>query len=203
MRDVGIALWVADDASRLMNKTQLQKFIYLMDVISPLYQVLFPKDNHRTYQRGPYDQCIQNAVDALAFRGFVRIARIAHISDGTTSASYGLTACGQEWVSRMSAAEGFSVRMSVGDAVGKRIGAVWWDRIIELVYAEPTFVAARPRGYGQQLVPNDGLTSSSAYLTGVMADILKTGFANPTIDRELLLDLFFEYLAEYASTVIA
>jgi hypothetical protein len=33
-----------------------------------------------------------------------------------------------------------------------------------------------------------------------MADILKTGFANPTIDRELLLDLFFEYLAEYEST---
>src|SRR5688572_8648288 len=73
MRDVALCLHAAAPRHVALNRIRLQKYIYLADVLSIVYAALPPVDGHITYKNGPYDRAIQNAVDALAFRGFVHV----------------------------------------------------------------------------------------------------------------------------------
>lgn len=197
MCDVGIALGVAKNHSQLLNRIRLQKFIYLLDVVSFLYQYLPPREGHLTYKQGPYDPSIQNAVDSLAFRGFVKVYNIER-SGGEIHAEYGLSPAGVTWQQKLVSADGFTIRWQAALEIARWVNSVGWHRLRAMVYAEPTFVGARPHGFGQSIEPYDGLRNSAASLMEMINRGLRHGFEQTPPDRALIIQLFFRYLDSYS-----
>jgi hypothetical protein len=197
MRDIALSLSVASNYGQRLSRIQLQKFIYLIDVVSPLFYILPPQLAHQTYKHGPYDVSIQNAVDVLAFRGLVKINGVQKHTNGTISAEYTLNSFGQSWVDRLVSEQIFVPKWEAAQAVGLKINKLGWYRLVDLVYAEPTFIATRPKGYGQELHSNDGLSSSAAFLMAMMDRALRYGHDKDEVDGALIVELFFRYLDQY------
>ena len=197
MYDVVVALAAAKKHKQLLNRIRLQKFIYLLDVVSFLYEYLPPKRGHLTYKNGPYDQAIQNAVDSLAFRGFVSVYNVEYAPDGKKYAEYSINNVGKSWLERLNRIEGLKVRWEAALDIGQKVNTIGWHRLVPLVYAEPTFVRKRSQGYGQQLEPNNGLENSAAFLIEMINRGLSFGFEKKQADRELIIELFFRYLDSY------
>src|ERR1700733_6759299 len=101
MGDVALALSEAEKAHVQPTRIQLQKFVYLTDVLSQLVGTMKLLEGHKIYFNGPYDAAIQNAVDSLAFRGLVRIAGVWKTPSGSTGTKYALAVQGRRLVSRL------------------------------------------------------------------------------------------------------
>lgn len=198
--DVILSLAAASLYDERLNKIRLQKFIYLADAVSTLFALLPPEESHTTYMHGPYDTAIQRAADTLAFRGFVAIHRIRPHAGGI-SADYGLSEAGLQLANRLKTA--LAGQAEVYAEVAERVNRVGWARLKALAYAEPTFVDARARGYGRPLEIADGLTNSSALILSVIDKVLDRETLGHRPSRTVILDLFFRYLAEYASLAVA
>jgi len=198
MRDVALALGAAEFYNQSLNRIRLQKFIYLLDVVGYLYEILPPREAHTTYKNGPYDYAIQNAVDSLAFRELAKVFSVKRSPDGKIHAEYGLTPAGKSWLKILTEEGGFGTRWEAALEVAKKVNVRGWSRLVELVYAEPTFASARPRGYGQQLALFNGLENSAAFLMQTINRGISQGFEQALPDRELVVELFFRYLDNYA-----
>ena len=85
MGDVVLALGEAEKSHIQPTRIQLQKFVYLADVLGQLVGAMKLREGHKSYFNGPYDAAIQNAVDSLAFRGLVRIAGEPRETAGLTN----------------------------------------------------------------------------------------------------------------------
>lgn len=198
MKDVGIALSAAHTLENKLNRIQLQKFIYLSDIVGYLFEVLPPTKAHVTYKHGPFDLGIQNAVDALVFRGLVEASGVQKDSKGNIHAIYQLTSAGRNWVGSIEQSDAFSLRSQASSAVASQLKTLGWSRLVALVYAEPTFVNTRSRGFGQPLALNDGLENSAAYLLEILDLGLRSGFPESTQNRELMVEMLFRYLDIYS-----
>jgi hypothetical protein len=200
MRDVTFALGAAAPYKPTLSKISLQKFIYLLDVVAILYD-LFPSANgHVTYTYGPYDPTIQSAVDSLAFRGLALILS-SRVHGGGVSADYALTHSGRTWCEHLAAENAFQLRWLAARDIAARLDVLGWARVVELVYAEPTFVFARTRGIGRHLHPAAAEADSASALLRFVRQAL-TRAPGTTPSRALLMDLFFGYLDEYASRAV-
>lgn len=198
MRDVGFALEAAGSYKRQLNRIGLQKFVYLCDAVSRLYEIFPPLDGHYTYKHGPYDPAIQNAVDSLAFRGFVRVHGAERDNTGNVSATYGLSAAGSDFTRILAKVEPFQNRWGAAVDVAAQVNARGWSRLRELAYAEPTYAIERIHGFGRPLKPGDRFRNSTASLLETFKQTLRAGFKDVKPSNRLLLELFFRYLENYS-----
>lgn len=198
MLDVALALNAARTHEQYLNRTQLQKYIYLIDSLSIIYEFLPPKSGHITYNYGPYDKAIQNAVDSLAFRGFIKIQNIKKLDGENLNTQYGLSASGLNFIKKLINNKAFQIRNLATLDIGKKINFFGWNKLVDLVYAEPTFINAKPKGPGQELNPEDMQKTSSAFLINIFKQVLNQGAEDFVPDRKLILELFFRYLNEYS-----
>jgi hypothetical protein len=202
MNDVGISLSVAAGCEQKLNKVQLQKFVYLADVVGYLFEILPPPKAHVTYKRGPFDVGIQNAVDALVFRGLVEASGVRKDSVGNVHAIYGLTSAGGKWIDSTRETQAFSQRWEASSEVGAQLEVHGWSRLVALVYAEPTFISTKAEGFGQKLALNDGMKNSAANLFALLDTGLRSGFPESTQNRELMVQMLFRYLDRYSNVTI-
>lgn len=202
MRDVVFALSAAKKYDYALSKIQLQKFIYLLDITSFFYKYLPPLKAYDTYKRGPYDVDIQNAADSLVFRGLVAATKVIVLSDKSKQAQYELTDAGQSWVLDLIDVEDFKIRNEAADSVATQLDRIGWNRLVKLVYSEPTFIARRPHGLGQAIDITDGLDSSAAFLVELMLKSIRRGDSTINVSRENINTLFFRYLDVYSRRVI-
>jgi hypothetical protein len=201
MRDVGCALDAASDYDVRLNRIGLQKFIYLSDSLSRLFEILAIRKGYETYKHGPYDKSIQNAVDCLCFRRLATVTRSAISTAGLASYEYELSAAGKLWVKNLVKLDNMHQRWELFKKLAAQVNDNhrWYD-LRELVYAEPTFVNTKAKGWGQPLDVAEGSGTTSITLLNAMRVTLKAGFQSvePTVD--LLLDLYFQYLQMYADS---
>lgn len=197
MADVMFALGEAEKARARPTKIQLQKFVYLSDVLSQIVGAMKPRDAHRTYRNGPYDPAIQNAVDCLAFRGLVRVTGVWRTPSGHLGTSYALSAPGQQFLQRLQSIPSLGRKNRIAVIVGDELRHLGWDRIVALVYAEPTYVSTRPTGWGAPLLAEDGLTISAAFLVAVMRRVAGTIAEEQAPSTAWISDRFFAYLNDY------
>ncbi len=198
MQDVGFALAVAGNYGQRLNRIRLQKFIYLQDAVRYVYHLMPLQNGHSTYLHGPFDVAIQNAVDALAFRGLVRIYNVAREDDGSTHAEYGLSSAGKLWVKRVAVSQAFSPQWRLTQHVAQQVDMFGWHRLKFLAYAEPTFASARPHGYGQHLTLTSIRKNSAAFLLNTLERVLFHGLKHEKPASEFMLELFFRYLNEFS-----
>jgi len=197
MGDVVLALGEAEKAQVQPTRIQLQKFVYLTDVLGQVVGTLKLSGGHKTYRNGPYDAAIQNAVDSLAFRGMVRIAGIWKTPSGGTGTKYALAAPGRHLLARLRETPEFARKVHAAGLVGTEMRKVGWSRIVDLVYAEPTFVATRPTGWGSRLPAEDGLAVSTAYVLAIMRRTISVLSPERGPTPEWIAERFFAYLDDY------
>ena len=196
MRDVGLALSAAVPYERRLSRIQLQKFIYLMDSLAIIYNLLPPSVGHYTFLHGPYDPSIQSAVDSLAFRGLARITSLVRRANGNIASGYSLSISGERWALVVRSHPVLSERSFVAETVALHVNRIGWDRLVPLVYAEPTFLNSRPEGYGKRLKPQRVSLSSSAYLLKLIRQALPTSPELST--RSVVAEYYFDYLDRYS-----
>jgi len=197
MRDVALVLLAVQEHDLALNRIGLQKLIYLLDSSATIFEILPPAEGHETYKHGPYDRYIQNAVDCLCFRGLVRIERAVSY-ENALSTEYGLTPAGEAWANQIIAEVTQRTRWELVGALTQELTrANQWAHLRELVYAEPTFIAAKPSGWGQKLnVGDPGCRSAAALIQLAEAALMSVVERQPT--RELLVSLFVKYLVRNA-----
>ena len=201
MRDVVLASSAASRYQHALNRIQLQKFLYLVDAITFLFDIAPPREAHRTYKHGPFDAAIQNAVDCLTFRGLASVKGVSRQADGTTTAFYELTNAGKAWAKDLRIDVATATRWQATQLVAERAAhGLGWPRLRDLVYAEPTYVAARPNGWGQYLHPEDTRSTSTALLLRTVESLLPSRAGQP-IHRDLLIDLYFDFLESAAESL--
>lgn len=196
MSDVTMALATASVYNQKLNRIRLQKFIYLLDIVGYIYEVLPPAANHISYNNGPYDPAIQNAVDSLAFRGLVEISDVDTLPRGNFSSQYTLTFAGEEWVEILAGQEAFKLRFEAARLIGKKVEKLGWWRLKDLVYAEPTYVQKKYSGFGQRIDITKGTENTAAYLIGLINRSLGIK-EKQMVNRELAVDVFFRFLDNY------
>ena len=196
MRDVGFALRAVSFHQRALSRIQMQKYLYLMDSLAVLYELLPPVEAHYTFRHGPYDPFIQSAVDSLAFRGLAKIQTLVRRSNGNIASEYSLSPAGFQWSERMRADPVLSERSVLADVVARQVNRIGWDRIVLLVYAEPTFLNSRPDGFGKKLKPQRASINSSAYVLQLIRHALPSQSA--LVTRDVLAEYFFDYLDTYS-----
>lgn len=201
MRDVAISLAAASDYEQILNRIRLQKFIYLLDIVGYMYEVLPPAANHISYNNGPYDPSIQNAVDSLAFRGLVEISDVVLLPGGNFSSQYKLTLAGEEWVATLAEHEVFALRFEAARIIGRKVEKLGWWRLKDLVYAEPTYIRKSYAGFGQKIDITDGTKNTAAYLIGIFNCLLEERGQTIELNRDLATELFFRYLDSYDKAV--
>jgi hypothetical protein len=195
MRDVGLALDASLLYARALSRIQLQKYLYLMDSVAVLYKLLPPVNAHYTFRHGPYDPYIQGAVDALAFRGLASIKSLARRSNGNIASEYTLSDAGKRWAQGLRENELFAERGQLAHVVGYQVDRLGWDRLVPLVYAEPTFLSSRPDGYGMKLKPQRSSTNSSAYVLQLIQHALPSG---SLVNRQIIVEYYFDFLEAYS-----
>lgn len=197
MADVIFALGEAESARVRPTKIQLQKFVYLADVLCQIVGAMKPRDAHLTYRNGPYDPAVQNAVDCLAFRGLVRVAGVWRTPSGHLATSYALSEPGRKFLQRLRSSPSLSRKSRIAALVGDELLHLGWDRIVALVYAEPTYVSTRPTGWGSALPAENGLTVSAAFLVAIMRRVAGTLSEERPPPPEWISGRFFAYLNDY------
>jgi hypothetical protein len=170
MRDVLLALHFASQNEATISRIRLQKFVYLLDCVSRLYDTLPSSVSHRTYLNGPYDPTIQNAVDVLAFRGFV-----ASEFRKPRSFTYRLASAGSDVVRTWLQTDAFHGRATAARDLAAALEQVGWVSIVKLVYAEPTYRSRSAIGFGQPLVVDDIAIDSARSMCAAISDALGVG----------------------------
>lgn len=197
MVNVVLALGEAEKAHVQPTRIQLQKFVYLTDALGQLVGTMKLREGHKIYFNGPYDAAIQNAADSLAFRGVVRITGVWKTPSGRTGTKYALAASGKRLMSRLREEPEFHRKVKVATLVGTELRKLGWSRIVELVYAEPTFVAFRPSGWGEQLTSENGLKISAAFVLAIMRRVANIVNPEQLVSPEWFAERFFAYLDDY------
>lgn len=197
MGDVMLALREAEKANVRPTRIQLQKFIYLTDVLGQVVGLLKPREGHKTYFRGPYDAAIQNAIDSLAFRGFARIAGVWKTPSGDLGTSYTLAGPGLLFLEKFRAHPSLVEKVRISELVGEQLQKMGWKRIVQLVYAEPTYVSAKPNGWGVVLKPENGLEVSAAFVVAIMRRVASTLSHGKEATPEWLTERFFAFMSDY------
>lgn len=202
MRDVAFALLAAHQQSASStNRIGLQKLIYLMDAVAILYDTFPTANGHVTYHHGPYDPAIQNAVDALAFRGIARVVSMREQS-GQLSTAYTLTDAGSNWAKHLSSYPILQRRWMIASDVAAHAARFGWPRLRALVYAEPTYATVRSGGLGKELAVASQTTPSTVTLLSYFRAALSARADSKSPSRELLLDLLFRYLDAFARRAV-
>lgn len=193
MRDVAFGLSAAETFGQGLNKIQLQKFIYLLDIVSYFFKILPPTDAYETYKNGPYDSDIQNAADCLAFRGFLNVSTRPG-PGGTISARYMLAKDGSDWVKDLLGKKEFLTRHRVAILVASQLEVYGWNNLINLVYSEPTYAARKQEGHGQSLDITNRLNATSAQIADLIITKLNAGAPSLEVTAEQLTEVYFKFL---------
>jgi uncharacterized protein YwgA len=138
-----------------LRRIQLQKFIYLQDVLIAAWREIAKPSAFVPWDRGPYDSQIQNAVDALAFRGFVDVSNLVFRATRNARSTYRLTSHGLDALASIRSDSIIDNEFLLAEAIAKEIDRRGWNHIVDLVYAEPTYVSARNRDDSRSLRIDD------------------------------------------------
>jgi hypothetical protein len=196
-KDVLFALAAASEFHESLGRLRLQKFIYLADVLAVAWRRVAKPAGFSPYRNGPYDSRIQNAVDALAFRGLVNVSRLTFRGTKNAESCYGLSPSGQSVVESIANAEEFGDDLQLFREIAREVNRRGWEHIKALVYAEPTYDAARASNYSQRLRTD----SQEGNLSLRILREFELAFSqeqNTPLSRRNFVQLFFSLLERHA-----
>lgn len=192
-----------------ISKIGVQKCIYLSEVLSPLKEIVLAFLNFVYWHRGPYSKDVQNLLDHL-----VSINAIDVISFSTYGASsyvdYRITEAGKFLVEDLvlypaekEKSDWINIIVKIIDAYKGSINLSeefeGVDKIVALVYQEPSFKEVQQKEGKWQLIPvgyKNNLTMELVHFLEKVEQNLPEKFDRDRykLDLETILLSFFEYL---------
>lgn len=200
-KDVLLALAAAQSAHVSLQRIQLQKLIYLMDVFSSIWREVSKPTSFEPEKRGPWDRQIQNAVDALAFRGLVVVERINIRKAREIQSNYRLSEGGVRLVRQLASHPGISDQLSLAYEIAHEVSRPHrgWSTIKELVYAEPTYQAVRDSGSRKRVPLDNPSKNQTSELAKMFAESWGWTAASPP-SREVFVQTLFLVFDEHVAT---
>lgn len=198
-KDVLFALSAASDYNQQLGRLALQKLIYLFDVIALAWRQIGAQPGFRPWHNGPYDPMIQNAVDALAFRGLVNITDLSFRRTKNAECRYSLTDAGKTSVGNLSKSSALGDDLALFCEIAREIERRGWNRIKEIVYAEPTYSTARATEHGTMLSLDRSIENLSYQLLRDVREAFEMN-RDTAMPRRTLVQVMFAILDEYRLT---
>lgn len=190
--DVLISLYFVDKYNQnKIGKVQLQKLIYLADILAVLWEVLGPKYGHETYKYGPYDKDIQNAVDALVFRGFVDIVSFDISSGKSLDVKYKINDLGLDLYESIRKEKIINKKTDFYSHISYEVNKRNWFNLKSMVYSEPSFLSNKIEGYGYGFNHLSLLNNDSLRILYDFEKMLKPG---EKISKQNMIAIFFKLL---------
>jgi hypothetical protein len=188
--DVMAALFVAGEYQQELGRIQLQKYIFLVDTVSLLWEILAPKIGHETYKHGPFDEAINNAVDCLAFKGFVDVVSI-NVVEKKVDAIYRINSNGVKLHESQLSQPAFLKKLEIYKEVAKQIERRGWKKLKSMVYAEPTYKLSKVGGWGYRFDHSNLLENVTLR---ILLDFERMIDSNYKIKKENMVSVFFRLL---------
>jgi len=192
-----------------ISKIGVQKCIYLSEILSPLREIVLAFLNFVYWHRGPYSKDVQNILDHLVSINAIEV--ISFSTYGTSSyVDYRITEAGKSLVENLicypterEKSDWISIIMKIIDAykgsfnLGEQYRGV--DKIIDLVYQEPSFKEVKQRESRWELIPvgyENNLTMELVHFLENIEQNLpqKLDRSMYKLNLETILLSFFEYL---------
>lgn len=197
-KDVLLALKASSAYVNSLGRLQLQKLIYLFDILAIAWREVDGSNTFSPWNHGPYDQTIQNAVDSLAFRGFVAIDTLSFAGTRKAQSSYSLTRAGESAVDGLSTDGPFNDDLDLLNEISAEINRRGWSNIKSIVYSEPTYNTARATKQGVKLSVN-----LDHNLSWKLIREIRDGFESrrdEPMSKRTLIQVFFATLDEFGTT---
>jgi len=204
-----------------VSKITIQKLLYFTYLLAPIKKAIFKTIKFVIQKRGPYSKDIQNVIDHLLARGIIDIVKY-HKLNGNNSIAYYKICEGGEYI--VKSLEKYS----------KEEEKIWWintivkisilystekelmeddkfsgmDKIVRLVYQDPTFLDAKKSQHFKTLIELDNIEHPTAKMISFTKDFIEkndTGIDNTNERRlfEIILIAFFELLySNYLNSII-
>lgn len=192
-----------------LSKIGVQKCLYLSEILSPLKEIILSFLNFIYLHKGPYSKDIQNILDNLVALNAIEVVSFT-TTNGNSYADYKITEAGKSLVENLVSYPVEKEKlvwirtvMKIVDAykgcygLDDRYKGV--DRIIDLVYQEPTFKELRQRQAKRESIPfgaENKLTVELINLLKTIEQELPEKFDKNKyrLNLETILLSFFEYL---------
>ncbi|MFW6172236.1 MAG: hypothetical protein ACOC5T_00625 [Elusimicrobiota bacterium] len=191
-----------------ISKIGVQKTIYLSEILAPFKNVVLSFLNFIYHYKGPYSKDIQNSLDYLVSCGALEITKFVQYGK-VTYVNYKISESGKKIVEALlnyneerEKYDWMIIVLKLIDAYKEafRIGKDYKDvdKIIDLVYEDPSFKFAKKKGRGEFVrmdTENNATLKFLKFLKEIeerkLPKILKR---KPTDDIETIMLMFFEYL---------
>jgi hypothetical protein len=192
-----------------ISKIGVQKCLYLSEILSPLKEIILSFVNFIYLHKGPYSKDVQNILDSLVAQNAIEVVSFT-TADGNSYVDYKITEAGRDLVENLALYPiekeklvWIKTVMNVVDAykgcygLSEQYKGV--DRIIDLVYQEPTFREIRKRKAKWEIIPFGAENKLTVELVNFLKNIeqeLPENFDKKkySLNLETILLLFFEYL---------
>lgn len=191
----------------VVSKVALQKLMYLSVILSPIKEIIINFLKFRYDVRGPFNWELQNTVDHLLGLGYVKIVNYNYKNEKQIHVTYQITEKGSKTVTNLVQLEqesekhwwiscvcrlSFSYSAQPFDSEWKGL-----DKIVDLVYQDPTFLRGKENGNfrtgldigGEGDVTKDLIGFTKAYLQN---SEIKVDEMNERRLTEIILVAFFE-----------
>ena len=196
-KDVLFALRAANELGESLGRLQLQKLIYLADVLSGAWRKIGKPAAFLPYKNGPYDPSIQNVVDTLAFRGLAEVTGLAFRQPRITGSNYRLSDAGNRAVDTTVDLQAMADDLELYREIAREVDKRGWKNIKALVYAEPTYEASSERSGSRRLRTGTRATNLTSRLLNDFQEAFSREELRP-ISRSNLIQVFFALLDEHA-----
>lgn len=192
-----------------LSKIGIQKCIYLSEVLSPLKKIILSFMDFIYLHKGPYSKDIQNILDHLVSINAIDIDSFS-TDTKTPYVNYKITEAGKSLVESLiydpmekEKLQWIKIVMRLIDAykdafdLSEEYSGV--DKIIDLVYQEPSFYEIKQRNGKGELIPmgdKNNLTMELIHFLEKVEESLPLKFDREKykLDLETVLLAFFEYL---------
>lgn len=192
-----------------LSRIGVQKCLYLAEILSPMKEIILSFVNFIYLHKGPYSKDIQNALDYLVSLDAIEV--VSFTTAGTSAyADYKITEAGTSLVENLTLYPVEKEKLSWIQTVMKVVDAYKGcyglneqyqgvDKIIDLVYQEPTFKEIRRRQAKWEIIPFGEENKLTPELTNFLKTIeqeLPDEFdkGKYKLNLETILLSFFEYL---------
>jgi uncharacterized protein YwgA len=191
--DVLFALALAQTYDQVLGRLQLQKYIYLVDILAPIWEFV-SLSKYQTYKHGPYDPNVQNAVDVLAFRGAVKVVESDFEKD-QIRVRYSLSEIGTKIVEHARKIRFLEKKYLLYQLIAEYVNQRGWNRLKDLVYSDPTYLTAKSDGLGRQIDTTSLLSSDSLQILMGFNNLVRNN--TEMLSKENLISFFFKLLDNY------
>ena len=186
-------LWNADRLEwKSQTKLQMQKGVYLIQILSPVYEIAESFVKFFSYNHGPYSKELQTAIHHLCCCGLVSLDLYEPWNKGR--ALYSITLKGKSAVIKLSDSLQFRRMLDLSRIISNLIDVYGIENIVRLVYEEPTFKRIKQSGTPNRVIPSEQDKNLTVKLVRELETISKELFHRNNLSVESLLLAYFDFL---------